>query len=305
MEAWRAASSPSAFYQQATDDGLTPAYYYVNTDKPETRTLYDGESVVFHESVPGHHLQVSIAQSLPGLPAFRREGGSTAYIEGWALYCERLADELGLYSSPLARYGMLGGQALRAVRLVVDTGMHAKHWTRQQALDFFLAHTSDDPHAAANEIDRYIAWPGQALGYMVGEQEILKLRAEAKAKLGERFDIRGFHDAVLLHGALPLPVLQDEIHHCRAARPGCTAAARAPGLARSPAGRPRRRTPARRDSRRCGGRRKTSPSRKRWPRKLRCSRNRCPSGRPIPSPSNQARGQKRRQERRQAPRWAK
>ena len=211
VEAWRAASAGAAFYQQAPDDGLTPAYYYVNTENPETRTLYDQECTVFHEGVPGHHLQISIAQSLQGLPAFRRNGGSTAYLEGWALYTERLADELGLYSSQLARYGMLSGQALRAVRLVVDTGLHEMHWTRQQALDFYLAHTTDPPDVAASEIDRYIIWPGQALGYMVGEQEILKLRAEAKARLGSKFDLRGFHDAVLGHGALPLPVLDEQV----------------------------------------------------------------------------------------------
>ena len=212
VEAWRAASAGAAFYQQAPDDGLTPAYYYVNTDKPETRTLYDQECTVFHEGVPGHHLQISIGQSLGGLPAFRRNGGSTAYVEGWALYTERLADELGLYSSPVARYGMLSGQALRAVRLVVDTGLHAMHWTRQEALTFYMAHTTDPPEVAASEIDRYIIWPGQALGYMVGEQEILKLRAEARARLGPRFDIRGFHDAILGHGALPLPVLEEQVH---------------------------------------------------------------------------------------------
>ena len=211
VEAWRAASAGAAFYQQAPDDGLTPAYYYVNTSQPETRTLYDQECTVFHEGVPGHHLQISIGQSLKGLPAFRRNGGSTAYVEGWALYTERLADELGLYSSPVARYGMLSGQALRAVRLVVDTGLHSMHWTRQQALTFYLAHTTDPPEVAASEIDRYIIWPGQALGYMVGEQEILKLRAEAKVRLGSRFDIRGFHDAVLGRGALPLPLLDEQV----------------------------------------------------------------------------------------------
>ena len=211
IEPWRADSN-GACYQQATDDGQTPALYYIPTTKPETRTLYDQEATVFHEGVPGHHLQVSIGQSLQGLPAFRRNGGSTGYVEGWALYSERLADELKLYSSPVARYGMLSQQALRAVRLVVDTGLHSMHWTRDQALAFYLAHTSDDPEGGASEIDRYIIWPGQALGYMVGEQEIFKLRAEAKDRLGAAFDLRDFHDAVLLHGALPLPVLEQEIH---------------------------------------------------------------------------------------------
>ncbi len=211
VEAFRSASSPSAFYQQAADDGKLPAYYYVNTDKPESHLLYDEESIVFHEGVPGHHLQISIGQSLQGLPAFRRNGGSTAYVEGWALYSERLADELKLYSNPVARYGMLSSQALRAARLVIDTGLHAMHWSHQQALDFYLQHTSDDPNDAVIEIDRYIIWPGQALGYMVGEQQIMELRAEARAKLAARFDLREFHDAVLRHGALPLPVLSAEI----------------------------------------------------------------------------------------------
>jgi uncharacterized protein (DUF885 family) len=220
VEAWRAASSPSAFYDQAPDDGQTPAYYYVNTDRPETRTLYDQECTVFHEGVPGHHLQISVGQSLTQLPAFRRDGGSTAYVEGWALYSERLADELGLYSSPVARYGMLTNQAVRAVRLVVDTGLHSMHWTRQQAIDFYVAHTSDAPDAAATEIDRYIIWPGQALGYMVGEQEIFALRREAERRLGAAFDLRDFHDAVLLHGALPLPVLREVVERWITARSG-------------------------------------------------------------------------------------
>jgi uncharacterized protein (DUF885 family) len=211
VEPFRSASSPGAFYNQAPDDGLQPAYYYVNTDHPEEHLLYDAESIVFHEAVPGHHLQVSIGQSLTGLPAFRRNGGSTAYVEGWALYSERLADELGLYSNRLARYGMLGEQALRAARLVVDTGLHTLHWSREQALAYFLEHTTDEPGDSGVEIDRYIIWPGQALGYMVGEQEILKLRAEARERLGARFDLREFHDAVLRHGALPLPVLDQEV----------------------------------------------------------------------------------------------
>ncbi len=218
VELWRAASSGSAFYQQAPDDGLTPAYYYVNTTDPTTRTLYDQECTVFHEGVPGHHLQISIGQSLKGLPTFRRDGQNTGFQEGWALYTERHADEMGLYSSQLARYGMLAGQALRAVRLVVDTGLHAMHWTREQALSYYLAHTTDPPEAGSSEIDRYIIWPGQALGYMMGEQEIFRLREEAKQKLGAAFDIREFHDAVLLHGSLTLPILEDEIHRWEAAK---------------------------------------------------------------------------------------
>ena len=208
IEAYRAESNTPAFYQPASDDGAQPGVYYVNTYKPETRALYNEEALCFHEAVPGHHLQGSIAQELKGLPDFRRQTGETAYIEGWALYTERMADEtLHLYSGPLARYGMLGYQAWRASRLVVDTGMHALHWDRAKALQFLRDHTTLPAQEAENEIDRYVIMPGQALAYMVGEQEIFRLRHEAERRLGDRFDLKEFHDVVLDHGAVPLAVL--------------------------------------------------------------------------------------------------
>ncbi len=208
IEAYRAESNTPAFYQPASDDGAQPGVYYVNTWKPETRALYNEEALCFHEAVPGHHLQGSIAQELKGLPDFRRQTGETAYIEGWALYTERLADEtLHLYSGPFARYGMLGYQAWRASRLVVDTGMHSLHWDRQKALQFLLDHTTLPEKEAENEIDRYVIMPGQALAYMVGEQEIFRLRHDAERRLGDRFDLKEFHDVVLDHGAMPLSIL--------------------------------------------------------------------------------------------------
>ncbi len=208
IEAYRAETSTPAFYQPASDDGTQPGVYYVNTFNPETRALYNEEALCFHEAIPGHHLQGSIAQELKGLPDFRRQTGETAYIEGWALYSERLADEtLHLYSGPLARYGMLGYQAWRASRLVVDTGMHSLHWDRAKALQFLRDHTTLPPHEAENEIDRYVIMPAQALAYMVGEEEIFRLRHEAERRLGTQFNLKEFHDVVLDHGAVPLAVL--------------------------------------------------------------------------------------------------
>ena len=207
IPAWLAAAAVPAYYQPAPDDGAQPAIYYVNIDKPETRALYNEEALCFHETVPGHHLQISLAQELRGLPDFRRQSGQTAFIEGWALYAERMADDsLHLYSGPLARYGMLGYQAWRASRLVVDTGMHALKWDREKALSFLRDHTTLTAGEAANEIDRYVVNPGQALAYMVGELEIQKLRRTAEARLGPRFDLREFHDVILTHGAVPMAV---------------------------------------------------------------------------------------------------
>jgi len=209
IEAYRAASSPPAFYQPAAGDGSRPAIYYVNTFRPETRPLYNEEALCFHETVPGHHLQISLAHELRDLPDFRRHTGETAFVEGWALYTERMSDEdLHLYSGPAARFGMLGYQAWRASRLVVDTGMHALKWNRERALQYLREHTTLSPEEAANEIDRYIIVPAQALAYMVGELEILRLRDEARQRLGDRFDLRAFHDAVLAHGAVPLSSLE-------------------------------------------------------------------------------------------------
>jgi uncharacterized protein (DUF885 family) len=169
------------------------------------------EALAFHEAVPGHHLQISIAQSLQDLPEIRRHVDFTAFVEGWALYAELVAGELGLYSTEATRFGSLNYQAWRAARLVVDTGMHAKGWSRQQAITFMNDNLSFPENEVANEIDRYIIWPGQALGYMLGRMQIQKLRRRAEQRLGDRFDLGAFHDAVLGNGALPLEVLEEVI----------------------------------------------------------------------------------------------
>jgi uncharacterized protein (DUF885 family) len=209
IEDYRAASSPPAFYQPAPDDGSRPAIYYVNTLRPQTRALYNEEALCFHETVPGHHLQIALAQELRELPDFRRLSGETAYVEGWALYTERMSDQdLHLYSGTAARFGMLGYQAWRAARLVIDTGMHALKWNRERALQYLREHTTLAADEAANEIDRYAIHPAQALAYLVGELELFRLRDEARKRLGDRFDLRAFHDAVLAHGAVPLSSLE-------------------------------------------------------------------------------------------------
>jgi uncharacterized protein (DUF885 family) len=190
--------------------GIRPGAHCLLTARPEERFTYEYEALAFHESVPGHHLQIASAQTLTGLPEYRRylDGEVSAYVEGWGLYCERLADEMGLYTSDVARLGMLSFDALRACRLVVDTGMHHFGWSRSQATDFMWEHTATTRSNVDNEIDRYIAWPGQALGYMIGRREIVRLRGKAQQRLGDRFDIRDFHGAVLGNGAVPMSVLE-------------------------------------------------------------------------------------------------
>ena len=211
MPAHEEKHSTIAYYREPAADGSRPGQHFINTYAPETRPRYEAETLAFHESVPGHHLQLAIMQELDGLPDFRRFNGTTAYIEGWGLYTERLSAEMGLLSGELDRFGVLSFDAWRASRLVVDTGMHALGWTRQQAIDFMTAHTALGENNIANEVDRYIAWPGQALAYKLGQLEILRLRAEAQARQGDRFDIRRFHDAILGAGALPLPVLRQVV----------------------------------------------------------------------------------------------
>ncbi len=211
MEAHEEQHSTIAYYREPPEDGSRPGRYYINTYAPETRPRYEAEALAFHESVPGHHLQVAIGQELEQLPAFRRHAETTAFVEGWGLYTERLSDEMGLYSGDLDRIGMLSYDAWRASRLVVDTGMHALGWSRGQAIDFMTSHTALGLNNIANEVDRYIGWPGQALAYKIGQLEIRRLRAEAEAVLGASFDIRRFHDAVLGHGALPLSVLRESV----------------------------------------------------------------------------------------------
>lgn len=199
--------STIAYYREPAIDGSRPGQYYINTSEPATRPRYEAQALAYHEAVPGHHLQLAISQEVTSLPKFRRHTGPTAYVEGWGLYTERLADEMGLYSGDLDRIGVLSFDAWRACRLVVDTGMHALGWTRQQAIDFMLDHTVLAPNNVMNEIDRYIAMPGQALAYKIGQREILRLRAESERELGDRFDIRAFHDAVLGHGVVGLDTL--------------------------------------------------------------------------------------------------
>jgi uncharacterized protein (DUF885 family) len=204
-----AGNAPLAYYRPPAAGGLRPGAHCVLTSEPERRFVYEYEALAFHESTPGHHLQIASAQTLTGLPAYRRflDAEVCSYIEGWGLYCERLADEMGLYTSDVQRLGMLSFDALRACRLVVDTGMHHLGWSRSQAVDFMWQHTATTEANVNNEIDRYIAWPGQALAYMVGRREIRRLREAAEYQLGARFDIRAFHQAVLGSGAVPLGVL--------------------------------------------------------------------------------------------------
>ncbi|HTI30446.1 MAG TPA: DUF885 domain-containing protein [Methylomirabilota bacterium] len=211
MQAHEEQHSTIAYYREPPEDGSRPGRYYVNTYAPETRPRYEAEALAFHEAVPGHHLQVAIGQELAQLPAFRRHAETTAFVEGWGLYAERLSNEMGLYSGDLDRIGMLSYDAWRASRLVVDTGMHALGWSRGRAIEFMTAHTALGLNNIANEVDRYIGWPGQALAYKIGQLEIRRLRSEAESALGAAFDIRAFHDAVLGHGALPLSVLRDSV----------------------------------------------------------------------------------------------
>ncbi|MGE3761358.1 MAG: DUF885 family protein [Kofleriaceae bacterium] len=207
IPAYEAPYTTIAYYRQPHYDGSKPGEYFVNTYRPETRPRFELEALTWHESIPGHHTQIAYAQELGAMPAFRKLDGSTAYVEGWALYTEVLADEIGLYSSDLDRLGKLSYDAWRASRLVVDTGIHAMGWSREQAEQYMREHTALTEVNISNEVDRYIGWPGQALAYKVGQLHILKLRANAKQQLGDKFDLKGFHAAVLGVGAVTLPVL--------------------------------------------------------------------------------------------------
>ncbi len=211
MEEHEEKHSTIAYYRQPAADGSRPGCYYINTYAPETRPRYEAEALAYHESIPGHHLQLAIAQELEGIPEFRRMSGVTAFIEGWGLYSERLSDEMGLYTSDMDRIGILSYDAWRACRLVVDTGMHAKRWGRQQAIDFMIENTALAENNIVNEVDRYIAWPGQALAYKAGQLEMMRLRSAVKERLGDRFDIRHFHDVLLGNGAIPLESLRKAV----------------------------------------------------------------------------------------------
>lgn len=212
MESYRAASAPPADYSIGAGDGSRPGRINVNEYAPEKRLLLNVEAIGYHEGVPGHHLQFSIAQELTGLPPFRKFTlDVNAYSEGWAFYSERLGKEVGFYQDPYSEYGRLQNEMWRAVRWVVDTGVHSQHWTRQQMVDYFHDHTAMDDENINTEVDRYIAWPAQALSYKMGQMKILELRARAQKELGQKFDLRAFHDAVLDSGPLPLDVLEAKI----------------------------------------------------------------------------------------------
>ncbi len=207
VQEYREKEAAAAEYNQGTPDGSRPGIVYVNTGDYAHRSKLTMESTAYHEAIPGHHMQISIAQTLPTLPPFRQQGGYTAYVEGWALYSERLGKDIGFYKDPLSDYGRLTDELLRACRLVLDTGVHYKHWTREQMVTYFRENSNEDEPDIQAETDRYIAFPGQALAYKLGQLKILELRARAEKELGPQYDIRAFHDEILDGGALPLDVL--------------------------------------------------------------------------------------------------
>lgn len=207
-----APDTTTAYYNRPAADGSRPGYYYVNLYRPEVRPKYEMEVLSIHEAVPGHHLQIALQMELEEMPAFRKYSGFTAFTEGWGLYSESLGYEMGFYEDPYSRFGALTYDMWRAVRLVVDTGMHYKGWTRQQAIDFFKDNAAKTEQDIVNEIDRYISWPGQALAYKIGQLKIRELRTMAEQALGEEFDVKAFHDALLGGGALPLEILETRMN---------------------------------------------------------------------------------------------
>jgi uncharacterized protein (DUF885 family) len=210
----------TAYYNAGSPEGNRPGYYYVNLYDLKSRPKWEMEALSLHESVPGHHLQIALSQELENVPKIRRFNGYNAFTEGWGLYAESLGPALGMYTDPYSKFGQLTYEMWRAVRLVVDTGMHAKGWTRQQAIDYFAANSSKPLHDIEVEIDRYLVWPGQALGYKIGELKIKELRAKAERQLGAKFNVRAFHDTVLGAGSIPLSLLETRIDAWIAAQKG-------------------------------------------------------------------------------------
>jgi uncharacterized protein (DUF885 family) len=223
VPAYMAKNQAPAYYQHGTPDGKRPGIFFVNTYDYAQRSLTMPEDIAYHEGLPGHHLQISIAQELTGIPEFRKHNYYTAYTEGWGLYAERLGKDVGFYTDPYSDYGRLEGDIWRAIRLVVDTGVHSEHWNRQQMVDYFHAHSSIAETDVQAEVDRYIAIPSQALGYKVGQLKFLELRAKAQQALGSKFDIRGFHDTILDSGALPLDVVEQRVNAWIASQQGSKA----------------------------------------------------------------------------------
>jgi uncharacterized protein (DUF885 family) len=209
---YMAKNQAPAYYQPGTPDGKRPGIFFVNTYEYQQRSLTTAETVAYHEGLPGHHLQIAIAQELTGIPDFRKYNYYTAYTEGWGLYAERLGKDVGFYTDPYSDYGRLEGDEWRAIRLVVDTGVHSEHWSRQQMVDYFHAHSAIDEASIQSEVDRYIAVPAQALGYKVGQLKLLELRAKAQQALGPKFDIKGFHDTIIDSGALPLDMVEQQVN---------------------------------------------------------------------------------------------
>lgn len=211
VPAYAEKTAAPAYYESGTPDGSRPGRLFINTYDFANRNLFAAEATAYHEGLPGHHLQISIAQELDGVPTFRKQQYYTAYTEGWGLYAEHLGKDAGFYQDPYSDYGRLENDVWRSIRMVVDTGVHSRRWTRQQMVDFFHEHSALDESSIQSEVNRYIAWPGQAVAYKVGELKILELRERAKKALGDKFDLRAFHDQVLDSGALPLDVLSERI----------------------------------------------------------------------------------------------
>jgi uncharacterized protein (DUF885 family) len=211
VPAYAEEAQTTAYYQPGSPDAGRPGYYYANTSHLDTRPKWEMEALSLHESVPGHHLQIALSQELEAVPEFRRHGGYTSFVEGWGLYAESLGPEMGFYKDPYMKFGQLVYEMWRAIRLVVDTGMHSKGWSRQQAIDYFLSNASKNQHDVTVEVDRYIVWPGQALAYKIGELKIKELRAYATTELGSKFDVRQFHDQILGNASVPLDILEGRI----------------------------------------------------------------------------------------------